>query len=170
MITSIWLRLRQGIAGLRPTPPPNLEQSQACLNEPARAAFSRLSIYDQTHLCAVHDVLVRQGETDNDVLTAALLHDLGKAALGGRVRLIDRTFNVLLAAIAPGVHRHLTVLPAPRCRLGLALAARHPELGADWARDLGCNERVCWLIAHHADAPIPPDDGLQRLVDADRRA
>lgn len=170
MFASIGSRLRQGLAGLRPTIPPNRDTLLELLDAPLRASFLHLSVYDQCHLCSVHDLLVRQGETDRDVLTAALLHDLGKAALGGRVRLLDRTLNVLLTSCAPGVHRRLSALPASRWRLGLALAARHPQLGAAWARELGCNGRVCWLIAHHADQPLPDDDGLRRLAEADRRA
>lgn len=162
-------RLRQGFSGLRPRRKPTgdcLDQ----LSPAARAAFSRLSRYDQTHLCAVHDHIVELGFTNTDLLTAALLHDLGKAALGARVRMLDRTLNVLLAAAAPTVHRQLTRLPARRWRLGLALAAHHPTLGAEWARELGCTERVCWLIAHHADDPMPNDDELKLLAAADRFA
>lgn len=163
-------RLRQGLRGFHPSSCPDLEHLLAGFSPAVRAAFMRLSRYDQRHLRAVHDFLVRQGESNADLLTAALLHDLGKAALGGHVRLIDRTLNVLLAAWTPALHRRLTKLPAPSWRIGLVLAARHPELGAAWAHELGLPERVCWLIAHHADLPIPDDPALRRLVEADRRA
>jgi hypothetical protein len=161
-------RLAQGLSGLRPHLPDDRDEIlEETLTPQQRAAFATLPVYDQRHLCAVYRRLRSSGENDPDLLRAALMHDLGKAALGGRVSLVDRTFNVLLGAIAPSLHDYLTRLPAPRWRLGLALAHHHPRLGAEWAAKLGCSERTCWLIAHHADVPPPSDSDLQRLKAAD---
>ncbi len=131
-------------------------------------AFRQLSKYDQRHLHEVYRFTRVSDPTNVTLHQAALLHDLGKAALGGRVRLIDRTANVLLAKCAPGLLRSLSRLPAPRWRLGIALAVHHPELGAEWAEELGCLERCVWLIRHHADNPAPDDLDLLLLIHADR--
>ena len=40
-------------------------------------------------------------------------------------------------------------------------------LRAEKAMRAGCSPRVCWLIAHHEDDPLPADPQLQRLVAAD---
>jgi hypothetical protein len=135
-----------------------------------RAAFLQLPVYDQRHLCAVYRALRSRDPDDHELLQAGLLHDLGKAALNGRVRLIDRVAIVVLNRIAPRLSKRLTSLPCPRWRLGLALAVHHPALGADWARTLSCSERTCWLIEHHADRPVLNDDALIRLAAADESA
>ncbi len=162
-------RFKQGIRGFRPPRPAdyNAILSQA-LTKDQQNAFARLPAYDQSHLCAVYRWLVAEDVTDRDLLVAGLLHDLGKAALCGRVRLIDRTVSVLLESTAPRVLVRLARLPSPKWRLGLALTVHHPRLGAEWAARLGCSERTCWLIEHHADNPPPPDPDLALLIRADR--
>jgi hypothetical protein len=98
-----------------------------------------------------------------------LLHDIGKVAVNGRVRLIDRAAKVVLARVSPQLLSWLARLPAPRWRRGLALAVHHPRLGAARAADLGCSPRACWLIAHHEDEPAPEDDALTMLCRVDDR-
>jgi hypothetical protein len=160
--------MAQGLSGIRPRLPPDREQILcAVLDAPLQSAFKQLPAYDQRHLCAVYRSLRDSGSSSPDLLLAALLHDIGKTALSGRVTLLDRTLNVLLAATIPPVHARLTRLPASRWRLGLALAHHHPRLGAELAAQLGCSDRTCWLIAHHADDPPPPDPDLLRLIEAD---
>jgi hypothetical protein len=162
-------RLRQGFAALRPREPDDLLASvQQALTPEQAGAFRSLPIYDRVHLFRVFARLRDEGVDDPDLLTAALLHDLGKCALGGRVRLIDRTIAVLLGRLSPRLLVRLAALPAPDWRLGIALAVHHPELGAEWASELGCSPRTVWLIAHHADDPLPDDADLARLVRADR--
>jgi hypothetical protein len=164
-------RVVQGLAGLHPRLPTDRDAILGDVLTPQQqSAFLSLPIYDQRHLCAVYRYLRNSGVSDRDLLRAGLLHDLGKASLGGRVTLLDRTLNVLLGAFAPALRDRLARLPAPRWRLGLALALHHPQLGADWASHLGCSERTCWLIAHHADDPAPDDPDLQRLIAADHAA
>jgi hypothetical protein len=163
-------RFRQGWSGLRSTLPADYEEVVGRLPSPIRSAFETLPTFDRAHLCAVCRWLHDRGETDDDLLTAALLHDLGKTAAGGRLTLIDRILNVLLANAAPSVLQRLAELPATGWRQGIALAVHHPQLGASRARELGCSERACWLVAHHADDPLPDDAQLRLLIEADRRA
>ncbi|HEY8448604.1 MAG TPA: HD domain-containing protein [Thermomicrobiales bacterium] len=163
-------RLRQGVQALIPTaPPPERDAIISEILTPAQAAaFRQLPAFDQRHLLRVYQRLRSAGERDEDVLIAALLHDIGKVGTEGRVRLPHRVARVLLARFAPGLLGWLARLPAPRWRAGFALAVHHPTLGAERAATLGCSKRVCWLIAHHEDDPPPPDPGLCRLIAADR--
>gem|GEM_PF-395774 len=166
---SLFYRLRQGLSGLRPVLPPTLDSDlRAALTPDQISAFKRLTAYDQLHLLRVYRFTRVSDPTNTNLHQAALLHDLGKAALGGRVRLINRAANVLLAKVTPRLNKHLARLPASRWRLGLALALHHPELGAAWAEELGCSERCVWLIRHHADDPAPDDLDLLLLIHADR--
>jgi hypothetical protein len=134
------------------------------------AAFRSLSPFDRSHLCRVHARLRSRGETDADVLTAALLHDVGKVDGCRRVRLIHRVVRVLLEPLAPRLLERLGRLPAPGWRAGFALAVHHATIGAGRANELGCSARTCWLIAHHEDDPPPEDDALLRLIAADHAA
>ncbi|MER3484756.1 MAG: hypothetical protein C4345_01020 [Chloroflexota bacterium] len=162
--------MRQGVAALRsPSLPADLDTVVGTLLTGEQVtAFRRLPAYDQVHAFRVYQRLVCAGETDCDVLIAALLHDVGKVMPPFRVRLNDRVARVILQRCAPGLLMRLARLPAPRWRAGLALAVHHPMLGAALAATLGCTPRVCWLIEHHEDDPPPPDAALCRLVGADR--
>lgn len=166
---AVFGRIAQGLAGIFPRLPADRNAIlEATLTPAQRAAFLMLPVYDQRHLCRAFRHLRDSGIADTELLRAVLLHDLGKAALGGRVTLLDRALNVALDRIAPRTLDRLARLPAPRWRRGLALAVHHPRLGAEWAAELGCSARTCWLIAHHADEPPPIDADLALLTSADQ--
>jgi hypothetical protein len=165
------IRLRQGLTALRPEPPAQREALLSrFLTAEQAAVFHRLSTFDQSHLCRVCDRLLAQGEQDRDLLIAALLHDVGKIDETGTVLLPHRVARVVLRRFSPSLLSWLARLPASRWRAGFVLAVHHPALGAGTARQLGCSERTCWLIAHHEDKPAPNDDQLRRLIAADHVA
>lgn len=128
---------------------------------------AELAPADRAHLLAVHDWLQARGCTDPDLLQAGLLHDIGKADHRRQVGLVERIIVVLARRLAPAL---LPRLARPNSaipwRHGLYLALEHPRLGADRARRAGCNERVCWLIAHH-HGPDQGDPALRLLQRAD---
>lgn len=130
---------------------------------------ARLSPADRNHLLNVHQELLRLGYTDPDLLTAALLHDVGKADERGRVRLIHRILKVLLEWLAPDLLRSLMERDGGWVAHGMYLALHHPELGARLARETGASERACWLIAHHSDDTIQNDRELTALQAIDER-
>jgi hypothetical protein len=75
--------------------------------------------------------------------------------------------KVLLKRCAPGMlQRVAEQYPEGRFH-GLALTVRHPEIGADIARSLGCSERTCWLIRYHEADTDLGDPDLARLQAAD---
>jgi hypothetical protein len=164
-------RLHQGLAALRPVPPQHRDAILSrVLTDRQADAFCRLPHYDQAHLSRIYELLRSSGARDHDLLAASLLHDLGKVDEMGTVRLPHRVSRVLLSRFAPRVLAWLARLPARRWRAGFALAVHHPALGAERARQLGCSDRTCWLIAHHEDDPPPDDEQLRRLIAADRAA
>jgi hypothetical protein len=164
-------RLRQGLTALRPAPPLHRDAILSdLLTDEQAAAFRRLQLFDQAHLCRVYEVLRSWGEEDPDLLVASLLHDLGKVGERGTVRLPHRVARVLLSRTSPRTLARLARLPPARWRAGFALAVHHPVLGARRAAELGCSDRTCWLIAHHEDDPPPDDDQLRRLIAADHAA
>lgn len=164
-------RVQQGFHALRPRLPAGYDIDVARILTPEQqTAFRALPAADQAHLLRVYRLLQAGGVQDHDLLTAGLLHDLGKVAGNGHVRLIDRVGHVVLGKLAPRLLTRWAMWPAPVWRRGLALAVHHPELGAQRAVALGCTPRTCWLIAHHHDPSALSDPDLRLLVVADKAA
>ncbi len=139
----------------------------ALLTPDARARFNKLRPADQLHLVRVADNLAQQG-AGPDLVAAGLLHDIGKAHPGIRIRLADRAGKVLLARLAP---HFLGILSRradpPLAGAGLWALARHAQAGADLALEEGYSERVQWLIAHHERRDIIDDPELRLLIAVD---
>lgn len=165
------MRLRQGIlaldAGFHPTPelPPEIA---TLLNDRQRAWWAELPVIERSHLARVGGILLEAGHTDPDLLTASVFHDIGKHSSRGGVRLPHRLLRVLLDLSAPWYIARLRASSGAIWPLHpLWLSVHHARLGAARAASLGCSARVCWLIAHHEDAPPVNDTDLAALQSAD---
>jgi putative nucleotidyltransferase with HDIG domain len=103
----------------------------------------------------------------NDLLTAALLHDVGK----GPLRVEDRVLYVLLRALSPRLLERIAQPDGARWRDALWRLRHHSEAGAAMLREAGSSARVVELTARHHHDPAPPDDAeLLCLIAADERA
>ena len=137
------------------------------LSQDQCTAFSELPRHDRNHLYRVGQIMIHQAPDNRDLIVAAFLHDLGKAYQGLHVRVIDRVAKVLLQVISPRMLQSLATPPPTRLRGGLVLAVHHPEIGAQRAKDLGCSDRTCWLIAHHEAPRAFNDPDLDLLATID---
>jgi hypothetical protein len=113
--------------------------------------FQSMSRADQQHALRVCQGLQARGCADEDMLAAALLHDVGKA--GGRVPFWTRPVIVLGKRYAPRLLGRLAAHPRAgqsRWRQSLGNAWWHAEIGADLAAEAGLSERsVLYIRTHH---------------------
>jgi hypothetical protein len=129
------------------------------------ALFVRLQINEQAHSLQVLRKLMVQGETDADLLAAALLHDVGKCLQP--LRLWERVWVVLSKAVCAQRARAWgeAGLPSPAWRRPFVVAAQHPAWGARLAESAGCSARTVELIARHQDQLVPgSSNGLDGLL------
>jgi len=123
-----------------------------------RSLFEQMPPNDRRHALAVARTLQQAGHTDSALLQAALLHDVGKS-LGQPI--LHRVLIVLLAAFWPGLLQNLSRPDhTQRWLRPFAVHAQHPQLGADWAKDAGCDDLAISLIARHEEKIDVSDDNL----------
>lgn len=148
-------RARQFFAALRPRiSNEELDEARAYLDEGLWPLFESMALPDRRHCLDVFQALRRQGHADRDLLTAALLHDVGK---GRNIHLWQRVAYVLLEALSPRLLERLA-------GGGLAALRRHAERGARLAAAAGANEAVMGLI--RGDAADPRSDLLRAADDS----
>lgn len=167
-----WHRLSQFVRASWSRPNPVIDRRLQALvrNDAQWSLHARMPAYDRAHHLRVYDHLVAQGQTDADLLSAALLHDVGKADLIGHVRLVDRVAVVVLRFLAPSWLERLAQPNGMRLLHGLYLGQHHAELGADLAAAAGASARTCGLIARHECADDAADTALSALIAADESA
>jgi putative nucleotidyltransferase with HDIG domain len=118
--------------------------------------------HDQRHLLEVHCKAQSAGLTD-EVITAGLLHDIGKVTLtGARISLPARIAHVLLGRLAPQLRGSPTLARVPWLGVGLRLAERHAQYGAERLRALGVNESICRIVETH-DLPNQNNPEMRAL-------
>ncbi|MDQ6662725.1 MAG: HDOD domain-containing protein [Chloroflexota bacterium] len=131
------------------------QQAEVAQWLPTAAAllFRTMSNADQQHSLRVCRGLQTIGCTEEDMLAAALLHDIGKAQR--RVPFWTRPTIVIGKKLAPRLLTRLVVYPAkeqimPRWQRSLSYAWYHAEVGAELAAQVGLSERaVLYIRTHH---------------------
>jgi putative nucleotidyltransferase with HDIG domain len=140
----------------------DLARAWPFLTDSQRILFLRLPAADQLHSLKVLDLLVESGETDSDLLAAALLHDVGKTRYS--LGLWERVFVVLAHVLAPAWAASAADEQRSGFRRALAIGKCHAEWGADMIRDTGASLRLVDLIRRHQDPPAEPTNETERLL------
>jgi len=126
-----------------------LEQVAHILTPASLTLFRSMTTQDQRHALEVYRVLHRAGHTDSQLMTAALLHDVGKST--ARLWAWQRAIIVLLERFAPRLLARLSRGKLRGWRRPFIVHVRHPEIGACWAEEAGCPPLTIALIRRHHD-------------------
>jgi putative nucleotidyltransferase with HDIG domain len=131
----------------------DLERAKAQLSPVQWELFNRLQPAEAAHAIMVFRKLLERGENQPDLLTAALLHDIGKLAY--RLNPFERAMVVVVSALMPQHAQHWGELPAegwqalPGWRKAFIVAEQHATWGAEMARQAGVSAMAEALIRQH---------------------
>ena len=114
--------------------------------------FKELPVPDQNHSLRVLETLQTEGETDPDLLKAALLHDIGKAR--HPLRRVERILAVLIRGALPRLAASWSQKDPIGIQRALVVIQQHPDWGAEMAKSAGSSQLVVWLIRHHELADL----------------
>lgn len=141
-------RVRQFFQALTAAPTPHdLEKVKDVLSPNLFNLFLKMQTSEQAHSIRVYKLLLEQGETNQDLLTAALLHDVGKSRYP--LRLWERVFIVLGKAISPQRLNEWGQAEAFGWRRPFVVSANHAEWGAEMAKNAGASTTTIDLIKRH---------------------
>lgn len=160
-------QVRQQLGFVAPLSTREQQEVAAHLPSAALPLFASMKPADQRHSLRVCRGLQERGWSDPDMLSAALLHDVGKAS--GRVPFWTRPVIVLGKALVPRLLPRLTRYPVEDKRLpgwqrSLSYAWWHAAVGADLAAGAGLSERAIHYIRMHHQ-PDSPELTALHLVD-----
>lgn len=135
-----------------PLTPVEQQDVQALLSPTAYELFQTYSYGDQWHSYRVMCLLREAGYDHHDLLTAALLHDVGKTKV--RFTAIDRTFVSLVRKLFPQLVERLEMREWGQAnswqRLFL-VSVHHPAWSAEIATAAGCTPLSVSLMRRHQD-------------------
>lgn len=149
-----------------------LEKAEDKLTPAQWSLFTQLQPAEKSHAVNMFCMLLEQGDSQPDLLVAALLHDVGK--LRYRLNPIERAAVVLVKAIYPKLAHHWGEQPAgnwdglPGWRKAFILAEQHPQWGAEMACQAGVSHLAETLIRQHErphslEAGEPANSMLHKL-------
>jgi len=168
-----WRRVRQFARALTArVHSSELAQVATLLPQPAVQLFAEMPRSVQRHSLDVLYCLQERGETDQELLSAALLHDVAKAE---GIGIWHRVLFVLLRALGSGRVERVASSRPGSWRSAIWAQLHHAQRGAELAEAAGCAPATVLLIRFHqpdgaAGSRPPPDRRLRALQAADEQA
>jgi hypothetical protein len=132
----------------------DLLQARQVLSPALMALFLRLQPGEQAHSLWIYCQLLQQDQEDQDLLVAALLHDVGK--IRHPLRLWERVVIVLGKTWFPERIKAWGRAAPYGWRRSFVVAEQHPAWGAELAAQAGASPMAATLIRRHQDV-LDPD-------------
>ncbi len=129
-----------------------LEQARQLLTSAQFKLFQQLYPSEKVHALSVCQQLQAQGYQSNDLLIAALLHDIGKVKYP--LRLWERVAVVLGGRFFPQQAARWGVGVPKGWRRPFVVAANHPAWGAEMAAEVGVSPLTLTMIQRHQDITL----------------
>ncbi len=150
----------------KPLPEEAWAEVTAVLSAKEAALFSRFAVSDQQHGYHVLGALQSAGHTHPDLLTAALLHDVGKTRV--KLSIWDRSLIVLASKFLPGQTAVWGRGSVKGWQRPFVVKAQHPAWGAAMAQAAGSRPLTIALIRRHQDkllaTAVTEEEKLLRLL------
>jgi putative nucleotidyltransferase with HDIG domain len=151
-------RVRQFWQAISARPSPeDLALARSTLSESQMHLFEQLQPSEQAHSLRIYRQLIQQGETQSDLLVAALLHDVGKVRYP--LHAWDRALIVLANTLIPNRAKHWGSSQPVGWRRVFVVAQQHPAWGAEMAARVGASPLTVDIIQRHQDQPAPATSG-----------
>ena len=132
----------------RPTPE-DLALARSALSAPQMRLFEQLQPSEQVHSLRIYRQLLVHGETQPDLLVAALLHDVGKSRFP--LHPWDRALIVLARAVIPERVKDWGKGQPQGWQRAFVVAQQHPAWGAEMAAQAGASPLAVNIIKRHQD-------------------
>ncbi len=155
-----------------PLRPEDQEEIAKILSLEEMNLFLRQSLTDKRHSLRVMRKLKESGHMDNDLLAAAVLHDVGKTNL--RTAWWDRPVVVLAESIMPSNAERWANGTGDGWSRPFLIKAKHAEWGADAASAMGSAALTGELIRRHDESSCshverdPDSDGSPTQPESER--
>jgi hypothetical protein len=136
-----------------------IEITKCLLSESEWLLFAQMQLSEQAHAIRMLERLQADGETNNDLLKAALLHDVGKSCCP--LRIWERVLIVIGKKLFP---KYVKIWGQGDCsgwRRAFTVAQQHPVWGAKLAEESGASEMAVYLIRHHQDKVSKDDKSIK---------
>jgi putative nucleotidyltransferase with HDIG domain len=132
------------------------EDLDSLLSDGQLQLFEQLPAEYQDHSYRVMKRLRDSGEDRQDLLVAALLHDVGK--IRAPVSVWERSLAVLLVKGMPDRVERFSEGSPNGWRKAIVVKAQHPLWGAEMAREAGCTVLTVSLIKRHHECVADQED------------
>lgn len=127
----------------------DLENVSEILSPAQMALFNSMSTADQAHSIRVFNSLLQQQEQNPELLSAALLHDVGKSRY--TLRLWERALIVVMSKLFPLQTKKWDADSPIGWKRPFIIAEQHPIWGAEMVDNAGASQLVINLIRRHQD-------------------
>lgn len=147
---SLIYRIQQfKLAILPPSQAVETEQIRAYLTPSQLVLFRRLQRSEQWHAHSVLQKLIGNGQKNPDLLTAALLHDIGK--IHYPLNVWERVMIVLVKRVASRLVQRWGQDSPQGLSRPFVVTCQHAEWGADLAAKAGASKLAADLIRRHEE-------------------